>query len=136
MPWRKIEPMEERMEFCLKALRSGNFRQLCREKGISARIGHSAGQSVWPNHLAQRSPLCQRQLSRMVTAPNQSYLLSAICHFIRASGENDVLSQFLVRGQSSSTSQRQRSMYTRSAALLSRTPGRNLCTLWLSHFTN
>ena len=40
MPWRKSEPMEERIEFGLKALRSGNFRALCREYGITARTGY------------------------------------------------------------------------------------------------
>jgi putative transposase len=32
--------MEERIEFGLKALRSGNFRALCREYGITARTGY------------------------------------------------------------------------------------------------
>jgi hypothetical protein len=36
--------------------------------------------------------------------------LFVICHLIRALGENDALSQFLVRGQSSSTSLCPRSM--------------------------
>jgi len=40
MPWRKSEPMEERIEFGLKALRSENFRALCREYGITARTGY------------------------------------------------------------------------------------------------
>jgi len=40
MPWKKSEPMEERIEFGLRALRSGNFRALCREYGITARTGY------------------------------------------------------------------------------------------------
>jgi putative transposase len=40
MPWKKSEPMEERKEFGLRALRSENFRALCREYGITARTGY------------------------------------------------------------------------------------------------
>src|SRR6478672_1638953 len=40
MPWKKIEPMEERIEFALKAMGTLNFRQLCREYGISAKTGY------------------------------------------------------------------------------------------------
>jgi transposase len=40
MPWKKSEPMEQRTEFALKALRTGNFRELCREYGISAKTGY------------------------------------------------------------------------------------------------
>ena len=32
--------MEQRIEFCCKALRGGNFRALCREYGISAKTGY------------------------------------------------------------------------------------------------
>src|SRR5260221_12887466 len=40
MPWKKSEPMEQRMEFALKALRSENFRALCQEYGISTKTGY------------------------------------------------------------------------------------------------
>ncbi len=40
MPWRKREPMEERIEFALKAMRALNFRALCQEYGISAKTGY------------------------------------------------------------------------------------------------
>ena len=40
MPWKKSEPMEERIEFGLRALGDGNFRALCREYGITARTGY------------------------------------------------------------------------------------------------
>ena len=40
MPWKKNEPMNQRIEFCLKAVRGGNFRALCREYGISAKSGY------------------------------------------------------------------------------------------------
>src|SRR5437667_4986138 len=40
MPWKKIEPMEERIEFALKAMGTLNFRALCQEYGISAKTGY------------------------------------------------------------------------------------------------
>jgi putative transposase len=39
MPWKKSEPMEQRIEFGLKSLRTENFRALCREYGISSKTG-------------------------------------------------------------------------------------------------
>ena len=59
MPWKKSEPMEQRVEFALKARNSENFRALCQEYGISTKTGSA--------------------LNR----------LSAIGYFIRALGEND-----------------------------------------------
>jgi hypothetical protein len=61
MPWRKTEPMEERMEFCLKALRSGNFRQLCREYGISAKTGYRLCVSPFIGH-ARRPDHCMTMI--------------------------------------------------------------------------
>src|SRR5205814_9366900 len=40
MPWKKSEPMEERIEFGLRAVRNENFRALCREYGITAGTGY------------------------------------------------------------------------------------------------
>jgi putative transposase len=39
-PGKRVEPMDQRIEFCCKALRGGNFRALCREYGISAKTGY------------------------------------------------------------------------------------------------
>src|SRR5260370_40712302 len=40
MPWKKSEPMKERIEFGLRALGGGSFRALCREYGITAGTGY------------------------------------------------------------------------------------------------
>jgi putative transposase len=40
MPWKKTEPMQERIEFALKAMRTLNFRALCQEYRISAKTGY------------------------------------------------------------------------------------------------
>lgn len=40
MPWKKTEPMDQRIEFGLKALRTDNFRALCAEYGVSPKTGY------------------------------------------------------------------------------------------------
>src|SRR6202171_2847352 len=40
MPWKKTEPMQERIEFALRAMRTLNFRALCQEYGISTKTGY------------------------------------------------------------------------------------------------
>lgn len=40
MPWRTTDVMETRTEFVMKAMKSGNFRALCREYNISAKVGY------------------------------------------------------------------------------------------------
>ena len=37
MPWKKSEPMEERIEFAIESVRPRTFGLLCREYGISSR---------------------------------------------------------------------------------------------------
>ncbi|MDB6034168.1 MAG: hypothetical protein JWM16_4506 [Verrucomicrobiales bacterium] len=40
MPWKETEKMDQRIEFAMRALRTENFRELCREYGISAKTGY------------------------------------------------------------------------------------------------
>jgi putative transposase len=40
MPWHRIEPMNQRTEFALKAVKTDNMRALCREYGISPKVGY------------------------------------------------------------------------------------------------
>jgi transposase InsO family protein len=40
MPWKEMDAMNQRVEFVLRALRTDNFRELCREYGISAKTGY------------------------------------------------------------------------------------------------
>jgi transposase InsO family protein len=47
MPWKKSEPMEQRVEFALKAMRTLNFRALCQEYGISAKSGYKWKERLW-----------------------------------------------------------------------------------------
>ena len=40
MPWKETPKMDQRIEFAMKALKCSNFRELCREYGISAKTGY------------------------------------------------------------------------------------------------
>jgi putative transposase len=40
MPWQNKEPMDIRIEFAMKAMRTDNFRALCAEYGISTKTGY------------------------------------------------------------------------------------------------
>jgi transposase len=40
MPWQPRDVMNQRTEFALRALETDNFRALCREFGISAKVGY------------------------------------------------------------------------------------------------
>src|SRR5215469_2797885 len=40
MPWKEIEPMNQKKEFVLRAMNNSNFRELCREYGISTKTGY------------------------------------------------------------------------------------------------
>jgi putative transposase len=40
MPWKEANKMDQRIEFAMKSMNTGNFRQLCREYGISAKTGY------------------------------------------------------------------------------------------------
>jgi transposase InsO family protein len=58
MPWQEKTPMEKRLEFALRAQSCENFRALCREYGVSARVGYKwkkrlLEQGVW--QLAEKS---------------------------------------------------------------------------------
>jgi hypothetical protein len=45
MPWKKTEPMEQRIEFALKAMRTLNFRALCQQYafGVEPAVGLVGG---------------------------------------------------------------------------------------------
>ena len=70
MPWQEIKPMEKRLEFALRAQRCENFRALCREYGISPRVGYK-----WKNRLLEEGIW---QLARIF---HRSIIL-AVCHWM------------------------------------------------------
>ncbi len=52
MPWKKSEPMEERMEFAVRAMQTLNFRALCQQYGISSKTGYKWRERFWRKGLA------------------------------------------------------------------------------------
>jgi len=49
MPWKTSEPMDQRIEFAMEALRTDNFRALCAKYGISPKTGYK-----WRERLLRR----------------------------------------------------------------------------------
>jgi putative transposase len=78
MPWKKSELMDQRMEFCLKALRSGNFRELCREYGISAKTGYK-----WRERFLREGSEGMKDQSRRPTSHSESLEEREVCEIIR-----------------------------------------------------
>jgi transposase len=78
MPWKKREPMEERMEFCLKAIKSTNFRKLCQEYGISAKTGYK-----WRERFLEQGSQGMMEESRRPHAHPESLGEEELCRIIR-----------------------------------------------------
>jgi putative transposase len=60
MPWKKVEPMNQRKEFVLKAIHTRNFRQLCQEYGISTKTGYKWRERFYENGFAGMAELSRR----------------------------------------------------------------------------
>ncbi len=60
MPWKEIEPMNQRKEFVLKAMHTSNFRQLCQEYGISTKTGYKWRERFYQNGLEGMTELSSR----------------------------------------------------------------------------
>ena len=69
--------MEQRMEFCPKALRSGNFRQLCREYGISAKTGYK-----WQERFLRQGTEGLREESRRPQSHPESLGEEEVCRMV------------------------------------------------------
>src|SRR5258705_5042567 len=78
MPWKKSEPMEQRMEFALKALRSENFRALCQEYGISTKTGYKWRERFFREGVAGLAEEARRPRS----SPHQ-LSQEALCELVR-----------------------------------------------------
>lgn len=66
------------MEFCLKALRGSNFRELCREYGISAKTGYK-----WRERFLQRGYEGLEELSRRPHRHPEQLELELVCEIVR-----------------------------------------------------
>jgi len=78
MPWKKIEPMNQRKEFVLKAIHTSNFRQLCEEYGISPKTGYK-----WRERFYQHGYEGMMELSRRPLSHAKELGEAAVCEIIR-----------------------------------------------------
>lgn len=60
MPWKVAEKMDQRMEFVMKAMVHPNFRELCREYGVSAKTGYKWRERFVAHGLAGLNELSRR----------------------------------------------------------------------------
>jgi putative transposase len=78
MPWKKSEPMEQRVEFAFKALTSENFRRLCQEYGISTKTGYK-----WRERLLRRGLEGLAEESRRPQSSPQQLSQEEVCEMVR-----------------------------------------------------
>ena len=70
--------MEQRIEFALKALRTLNFRELCREYGISTKTGYK-----WRQRLLEHGLAGMNELSRRPHEHPQELAEAVVCEMVR-----------------------------------------------------
>ena len=78
MPWKKSEPMDQRIEFAIKALRTLNFRALCQEYGISAKTGYKWRERFLGKGLAGMGEESRRPKSHSEQLPEED-----VCEIVR-----------------------------------------------------
>ncbi len=78
MPWKKTEPMEQRIEFGLKALRTLNFRGLCQEYGISPKTGYK-----WKERFLREGIAGMAEESRRPKSSPQQLGEEEVCMIVR-----------------------------------------------------
>jgi transposase InsO family protein len=78
MPWLKKEPMDLRIEFALKALRTENFRALCAEYGISAKTGYK-----WHQRFLEHGLQGMAEYSRRPHSHADQLNEAVVCEIIR-----------------------------------------------------
>src|SRR5262249_24165183 len=64
MPWKKVEPVNQRKEFAMRAIEASNFRELCQEYRISPKTGYKWRQRFLEHGLAGMNELSRRPKSR------------------------------------------------------------------------
>src|SRR5437879_3336685 len=78
MPWKKSEPMEQRIEFAIKAMGTLNFRVLCQEYGISAKTGYK-----WKERFLRDGWAGMAEESRRPRSSPDQLPEEAVCELVR-----------------------------------------------------
>src|SRR6266550_7144785 len=77
MPWKETQKMDERIEFVLRAMESPNFRELCREYGISTKTGYK-----WRERFVARGLAGMEELSRRPRGHAAQLSEEVICEIV------------------------------------------------------
>ncbi len=78
MPWKNLEPMNQRKEFVLKALHTDNFRRLCAEYGISPKTGYK-----WRERFFQFGYEGMMEQSRRPLSHARTLEEAVVCEIVR-----------------------------------------------------
>src|ERR1700748_3158142 len=78
MPWKKSEPMEQRTELALKALKTENFGALCQEYGISTKTGYK-----WQERFLSRGIAGLAEESRRPRGHVSELQTEEVCQIVR-----------------------------------------------------
>jgi putative transposase len=78
MPWKESLKMDQRIEFAMRAVSSPNFRELCREYGISAKTGYK-----WRDRFIQSGEAGMKELSRRPHGHADGLEEGVVCEIIR-----------------------------------------------------
>ena len=78
MPWKQVEPMNQKTEFVLKAIKTANFRELCREYEINTKTGYK-----WKERFLEHGLSGQGELSRRPKGHPKCLDEAVVCEIIR-----------------------------------------------------
>src|SRR5687768_1256566 len=78
MPWKETDAMKERSEFVLRAMETDNFRELCREYGISPKTGYK-----WKERFLAEGLAGMAERSRRPEQSPTGLCESVVCEIIR-----------------------------------------------------
>src|SRR4051812_13153127 len=78
MPWRTQNEMNQRTEFALRALETDNFSELCREYGISRRIGYK-----WRERFLREGLEGMKEQSRRPQGHAEALEEEVVCRMVR-----------------------------------------------------
>ena len=77
MPWQHLDLMSQRREFALRALQTDNFRALCREHGISPRVGYK-----WKSRLLEEGMGRMEEHSRRPKSTPNALSEEEVCRIV------------------------------------------------------
>jgi transposase InsO family protein len=78
MPWKAVEPMNQRTEFVLRAMKTDNFRELCQEYGISTKTGYK-----WKERFLESGLSGMAELSRRPKSSPTGLEEATVCEIVR-----------------------------------------------------